>query len=221
MGQALSPWYETPMSSVCTVAVVEDHPAFNRTMGILLEHAGHRVRSFSSGEALLEEDAFLSECECVLLDIHLPGMTGLDVLTLLHDREGAPAAVVLTGASDVPTAVEAMRLGAVDFIEKPYRPTVLLEAVERARRQVERRRASRAAGRDAADRLRQLTLRQRQVLAGIVDGHSSKVIAHNLSLSVRTVEGYRAQVLAKLGARTTTAAVRVALSCPDALHEAA
>ena len=207
------------MMNGCTVAVVEDHPSLNRTMGILLEHAGHRVRCFTTGEALLEEEAFLAQCDCLLLDIQLPGMSGLDVLTLLHDRDGAPATVVLTGTGDVSTAVEAMRLGAVDFIEKPYRPTVLLEALERARRQVEIRRASRAPGRDAAARLHQLTHRQRQVLAGIVEGHSSKVIAHKLNLSARTVEAYRSQMLAKLGARSTADAVRVALSAPEAMEE--
>jgi two-component system, LuxR family, response regulator FixJ len=218
MRQVLKGEYIHSMTSVCTVAVVEDHPSLNRTMGILLEHAGHRVRSFTSGEALLEEEAFLSQCDCVLLDIQLPGMSGLDVLNLLHDRDGAPAAVVLTGTGDVPIAVEAMRLGAVDFIQKPCLPTVLLAAVEKARREAERRRTSCAPGRDAAERLGQLSHRQRQVLAGMVEGQPSKIIAHNLNLSHRTVEAYRAQMLAKLGARSTADAVRVALSAPEAMN---
>jgi two-component system response regulator FixJ len=209
------------MSTICAVAVVEDEEALSRTMAALLEHAGHEVRAYASGEALLGDDTFLTECDCVLLDINLPGMSGLDLLKLLQDRGGSPAIIVLTGAGDVPTAVEAMRLGALDFIEKPYRPTALLEGVEKAARQAEQRRAASAAGREAAARLRQLSHRQRQVLAGIVDGHSSKVIADHLNLSVRTVEAYRAQLLAKLGARTTTDAVRVALAAPDALHELA
>lgn len=209
------------MSTVCAVAVVEDEEALNRTMAALLEHAGHRVRRFSSSEALLEEADFLDECDCILLDIQLPGMSGLDLLKLLEDRDDVPAIVVLTGGGDVPTAVEAMRLGALDFIEKPYLPTALLDAVDKAARQAELRRASNAAGRAAAARLRQLSHRQRQVLAGIVDGQSSKVIADQLHLSVRTVEAYRAQLLVKLGARTTTDAVRVALAAPDALADLA
>ena len=209
------------MSTVCAVAVVEDEPALNRTMAALLEHAGHRVRPYGSGEALLEDAAFLAECDCVLLDINLPGMSGLDLLKLLQGRDDGPAVVVLTGAGDVPTAVEAMRLGALDFIEKPYLPTALLDAVAKAAQQGEQRRASSASGREAAALLRQLSHRQRQVLAGIVDGHSSKVIADKLQLSVRTVEAYRAQLLAKLGARTTTDAVRVALAAPEALDEIA
>lgn len=209
------------MSTVCAVAVVEDEEALNRTMAALLEHAGHRVRRYASGEALLEEGDFFGESDCVLLDINLPGMSGLDFLRLIQDREDAPAVVVLTGAGDVPTAVEAMRLGAVDFIEKPYLPTALLEAVEKAARHAARHRASRTAEREAAARLKQLSHRQRQVLAGMVDGQSSKIIADHLQLSVRTVEAYRAQLLAKLGARTTTDAVRVALSAPEALDELA
>jgi two-component system response regulator FixJ len=209
------------MSTVCAVAVVEDEEALNRTMAALLEYAGHCVRRFTSCEALLEDGDFLAACDCILLDIQLPGMSGLDLLKLLQDRDDVPAIVVLTGAGDVPTAVEAMRLGALDFIEKPYLPTALLDAVDKAARQAERRRASSAAGREAAARLRQLSHRQRQVLAGIVDGQSSKVIADQLHLSVRTVEAYRAQLLAKLGARTTTDAVRVALAAPDALADLA
>ena len=209
------------MSIVCAVAVVEDEEALNRTMAALLEHAGHRVRRYASGEALLSENDFLGECDCVLLDINLPGMSGLDFLRLVQDRDDAPAVVVLTGAGDVPTAVEAMRLGALDFLEKPYLPTALLDAVEKAARHAGRRRASHSAGREAAARLRQLSHRQRQVLAGLVDGRSSKIIADDLKLSVRTVEAYRAQLLAKLGARTTTDAVRVALAAPEALEEAA
>ncbi len=209
------------MSTVCAVAVVEDEEALNRTMAALLEHAGHRVRRFTSCEALLAEADFLDACDCILLDIQLPGMSGLDLLKLLQDRDDVPAIVVLTGGGDVPTAVEAMRLGALDFIEKPYLPTALLDAVDKAARQSEGRRASNAAGREAAARLRQLSHRQRQVLAGIVDGRSSKVIADQLHLSVRTVEAYRAQLLVKLGARTTTDAVRVALAAPDALADLA
>ena len=209
------------MSTVCAVAVVEDEETLNRTMAALLEHAGHRVRRYASGEALLEQDDFFGECDCALLDINLPGMSGLDLLRLIQDRDDAPSVVVLTGAGDIPTAVEAMRLGAVDFIEKPYLPTALLDAVEKAGRHASSRRASRSAEREAAARLRQLSHRQRQVLAGMVDGQSNKIIADHLQLSVRTVEAYRAQLLAKLGARTTTEAVRVALSAPDALEEIA
>ena len=209
------------MSTVCAVAVVEDEPALNRTMAALIELAGHRVRSFATGEALFEDSGFIAECDCVLLDIQLPGMSGLDVLRLLQDRDDAPAVLVLTGAGDVPIAVEAMRLGAIDFIEKPYLPTALLDAVGKATRETERRRETRRSEREAAARLRQLSHRQRQVLAGIVDGNSNKIIADNLNLSVRTVEAYRAQVLVKLGARSTTEAVRVALAAPDALEEIA
>ncbi len=204
-----------------SVAVVDDNEALNRTMSALIEHAGHRARSFTTGEALLADCDFLAECDCVLLDIQLPGMSGLDVLKLLQDFEDAPSVVVLTGAGDIPMAVEAMRLGALDFIEKPYRPSALLEVVDKAAQQSDRRRASRSQVSDAAARLRQLSHRQRQVLAGMVDGNTSKAIAGQLNLSVRTVEAYRAQLLAKLGARTTTDAVRVALAAPEWLDHIA
>ena len=204
-----------------SVAVVDDNEALNRTMSALIEHAGHRACPFTTGEDLLADRDFLATCDCVLLDIQLPGMSGLDVLKLLQDVEEAPSVVVLTGAGDIPMAVEAMRLGAADFIEKPYRPSALLDAVDKAALQTDRRRESRSQGRDAAALLRQLSHRQRQVLAGMVDGNTSKAIAGNLNLSVRTVEAYRAQLLAKLGARTTTDAVRVALAAPELLDDIA
>ena len=209
------------MTLVCSVAVVDDNEALNRNITALLAHAGHSVRSFGSGEELLGDSDLLDSCDCLLLDIQLPGMSGLDVLKRLQESDDPPAVLVLTGTGDVPIAVEAMRLGAFDFVEKPYLPTALLDAVEKVARRTARLRASRAAGRDAAARLRQLSHRQRQVLAGIVDGHSSKVIAGRLSLSVRTVEAYRAQILVKLGARTTTEAVRIALTAPGTLDDLA
>ena len=209
------------MSNQCAVAVVDDEETLNRTMAALLEHEGHRVRSYMSGEALFEDSDFLSECDCILLDVKLPGMSGLDVLKALQERGQDLSVLVLTGTGDIPMAVEAMRLGALDFIEKPYLPNALLEAVDKAGHETERRRVAGAAGREAAERLRTLSHRQRQVLAGIVGGNSNKVIADKLNLSVRTVEAYRAQVLAKLGARTTTDAVRVALAAPEAFDDLA
>ena len=209
------------MTFGCSVAVVDDNEALNRNLTALLSHVGHAVHSFASGEALLGDSDLLDECDCLLLDVQLPGMSGLDVLRSLADAGDGPAVLVLTGAGDVPTAVEAMRLGAFDFIEKPYMPDALLERVAKAGQRTAELRAARAATREAEARLRKLTPRQRQVLAGIVDGRSSKIIAHALNLSVRTVEAYRAQILVKLGARTTTDAVRVALAAPDTLEDLA
>ena len=209
------------MSLIRSVAVIEDNAALNQTMCALLAHAGHRVHSYASGEELLADDEYLDECDCLLLDIQLPGMSGLDVLRLLQARGAAPSVLVLTGAGAIRIAVEAMRLGAIDFIEKPYLPSELLDAVEKASQLADARRASGAEGREAASRLRQLSPRQRQVLAGIVDGNSNKIIAHQLNLSVRTVEAYRAQILAKLGARSTTDAVRMALAAPATLEDIA
>jgi two-component system, LuxR family, response regulator FixJ len=209
------------MTFVCSVAVVDDNEALNRNLTALLCHAGHTVHSFASGEELLDDSALLKRCDCLLLDIQLPGMSGLDVLRRLAEDDDAPAVLVLTGAGDVPMAVEAMRLGAFDFVEKPYMPDALLQGIEKAGRRTAELREARAAVREAETRLRKLTPRQRQVLAGIVDGRSSKIIAHTLNLSVRTVEAYRAQILVKLGARTTTDAVRVALAAPDSLHDLA
>ena len=209
------------MTSLCSVAVVDDNEALNRNITALLEHAGHEVRSFVSGEALLSDLDLLDGCDCLLLDIQLPGISGLDVMRRLRERGDGPAVLVLTGAADVPLAVEAMRLGAFDFIEKPYSPDALLLAVDKATQHTQQQRTARAATRQAATLLGRLTPRQRQVLAGIVQGNPNKIIAQDLNLSVRTVEAYRAQILVKLGARSTTEAVRVALAAPEALADIA
>jgi len=209
------------MTSLCSVAVVDDNEALNRNITALLEHAGHDVRSFVSGEALLADLDLLDGCDCLLLDIQLPGISGLDVMRRLRERGDGPAVLVLTGAADVPLAVEAMRLGAFDFIEKPYSPDALLLAVDKATQHTRQQRTARAATRQAATLLGRLTPRQRQVLAGIVQGNPNKIIAQDLNLSVRTVEAYRAQILVKLGARSTTEAVRVALAAPEALADIA
>jgi two-component system response regulator FixJ len=209
------------MTSHCSVAVVDDNEALNRNIAALLEHAGHDVRSFFSGEALFAELDLIDGCDCLLLDIQLPGISGLDVMRRLRERGYGPAVLVLTGAADVPLAVEAMRLGAFDFIEKPYSPDALLLAVDKAMQHTQQQRTARTATRQAAALLGRLTPRQRQVLAGIVQGNPNKIIAQDLNLSVRTVEAYRAQILVKLGARSTTEAVRVALAAPEALADIA
>ncbi len=200
-----------PAPDARVVALVDDDDGARTSTTWFLEGEGYRVLPYPSG------DAFLRACvpdqvSCVLLDLRMPGRSGLDVLRALVGRENAPPVVVLTGHADLATAVEAMKLKAADIIEKPYPPEALMAALGSALARHERSRAARAAARDARVLVDGLSERQRQVLAGIVDGKPNKIIAWQLGLSVRTVEAYRAQLFERLGARSTAEAVRIAVA---------
>lgn len=169
------------------------------------------MHSFSSGDEFLR--ARLPEgLNCVLLDMRMPGLNGLDVLRALGDQDNPPSVLMLTGHGDIPLAVEAMKLGALDFIEKPYVPKKLLEAIDSASEIYQQAREVDAGNREAVALVDSLSERQRQVLAGIVRGKANKIIAYDLGLSIRTVEAYRAQMLDKLGVRSTAEAVRIAIA---------
>jgi two-component system response regulator FixJ len=145
----------------------------------------------------------------MLLDLMMPGLNGLETLRALGGK-ALPAVIVLTGHGDIPLAVEAMKLGASDFLEKPYPTDKLLELVSA----IEQRPAT--AGDEEArlaalDKIERLTPRQREILKGLADGEQSKVTAHRLDLSVRTVEAYRGQLFSRLGVRRLADAIRIAV----------
>ncbi|MEA3045135.1 MAG: two-component system, LuxR family, response regulator FixJ [Sphingomonadales bacterium] len=193
------------------VAVVDDDEVVRLSITYLLGGAGHHVLSFASGDDFLA--ARLPEhLDCVLLDLNMPGRSGIEVLDALAGRGEAPAVVVITGQGNVALAVEAIKRGAIDFLEKPYAPTALLAAVDAGCVLRDQPRAFEIARREAEARLDVLSPRQRQVLAGIVGGRPNKIIAYQLGLSIRTVEAYRAQLLQKLGARGTAEVVRIGLA---------
>lgn len=198
------------MSRAC-IAVVDDDEAVRLSTAELLGRAGFHVALFRSGDDFLE-NADLAEISCILLDLQMPGRDGLAVLRALAARGDAPPALVLTAHGGVPAAVEAIKLGAEDFMEKPYDVDALLAKIEQAIRRPVEGRSGPAANARAAALIAGLSGRQRQVLQGIVRGQQNKVIAHELALSIRTVEAYRAQLLERLGARGTADAVRVAIA---------
>jgi two-component system response regulator FixJ len=177
----------------------------------LLQRIGHSVLTFPSGDAFLAAE-LPTDIGCVLLDIRMPGSDGLTVMRTLGQRGSTLAVIVLTGHGDIALAVEAMKLGATDFLEKPYHPENLLQAINNAFSKSSRSAESQVATSEAREKVAALSSRQRDVLKGIVKGKQSKIIAHELDLSTRTVEAYRAQLLAKLGVRGTADAVRIALA---------
>jgi two-component system response regulator FixJ len=194
--------------TISRLLLVEDDEMVRRSTESLLRRAGHEVQSFSTGEQLLETGVS-DQTDCILLDLRLPGRSGIDVLRDLQQGGASVPVVMLSAHGDIPQAVEAMKLGAVDFLEKPFRVEKLLETVMRAQHAKSAPLPSEAQ-REARSRLRRLTWRQRQVLNGMASGLSNKEIAFDMGISVRTVEAYRAQLMGRLGVKRGAEAIRLA-----------
>jgi len=196
------------MASEPTVYVVDDDEAVRDSLAALLEAEGLLVTTFPSARQLLE--ASLANASCLVADVRMPDMDGLQLLTALAARPSAPPVIVITGHGDVPMAVRAMKLGAADFIEKPFAPDALLTSVRNALRAAPG--PSQGACGQIAERLGRLTGRERDVLELLVIGRSNKGIALELGISPRTVEIHRARVMEKMQAESLSHLVRMALS---------
>jgi two-component system, LuxR family, response regulator FixJ len=193
------------------IAVVDPDEKARTAASRLCRSAGYRVLPFASGDAFLSAGP-PDHVTCIILDVSTPDRQGIEVLRRLAELATAPPVIVLTGQADIGLVVEAMKLRAIDLIEKPYLPESLLGAVGRALVLAGEIGSARQTRREAAELVERLTRRQQQVLQGIARGQPNKIIAWKLGLSVRTVESYRAQVLARLRARNTADAVRIAIA---------
>lgn len=193
------------------IYLVDDDDAVRRSAGFLLKTAGFAVESYASGVEFLKDVATL-EPGCILLDVRMPVMDGLEVQRALGERGITFPVIVLTGHGDVNVAVSAMKAGAIDFIEKPFEKAVLLAALEEGFAQIERSDRNRARAAEAATRLNVLTTREHDVLEGLVRGHPNKTIAYDLGISARTVEIHRANLMTKLNVRSLSEALRIAFA---------
>jgi two-component system response regulator FixJ len=199
------------MPSRRTLHIVDDDDVVRESAALLLEAAGYSVFTFASGVAFLETfDPLIPAC--ILLDIHMPGMDGLEVQRQLAARGVAYPVIVLTGQGDISIAVQAMKNGAFEFLEKPYLNEVLLAAVRDAFARLEDTQEDRAMTAESKLQVAKLTGREAQVMQGLLAGLPNKLIAYELDISVRTVEIYRANVMEKLDARSLSTAVRIALA---------
>ena len=194
-----------------TVLIADDDEAIRDSLQILLEAAGYRVETFASGSEFLSAARPEGEA-CLVVDVRMPGLGGLEVQErLLTEGAGLPV-VVITGHGDVPLAVRAMKAGAVDFVEKPFSEAAILGAVERAFEIGRRQPAGGIAAAEAKARIERLSGREREVLDRLVAGKPNKVIAYELSISPRTVEIHRARVMDKTGVKSRSELVVVALA---------
>jgi two-component system response regulator FixJ len=191
------------------VHVVDDDAAVRRALVRLLRSEGLEAVTYETAQAVLNAAPSLSS-GCILLDLQMPGMDGLELLARLGELGIELPVIVVTGHGDVPTAVRAMKAGAVDFIEKPIDETQLFAAIDAALAEKKFAVRERAVA-GATERLALLSPRERQVLEAIAIGRPSKLIAYDLGISVRTVEVHRAHMLDRLGVRNMAEAIRIAV----------
>ncbi len=197
-----------------SVYLVDDDPDVRDAIAFLLEAEGLEVKAFGDPRKMLEVvDA--DARGCLLLDVRMPGMDGLELHQALKKRGVAMPALFISGHGDIPLAVRAVNAGALDFIEKPFDDELLLERIARAFELDARRSASETETAEIRRRLDQLTSRERDVLEGIVDGNLNKQIADALDISVRTVELHRGRVMEKLQATNAADLVRMVLPLRD------
>jgi two-component system, LuxR family, response regulator FixJ len=191
------------------VCIIDDDDAVRDSLRFLFDSAGISARTFESAASFLAAPA--ETPACIVTDVRMPGMTGTDLLRRLKESGRRTPVIIITGHGDIALAVEAMKLGAVDFIEKPFTDEVLLAAVRAALRQRATREEVDAERATVAERLATLSARERQVLEGLVSGNPNKTIAHDLGISPRTVEVYRANLMTKMQATSLSDLVRMAL----------
>lgn len=193
------------------VHVIDDDDAMRESLAFLFKSAKVKVATYESADAFL---ARLQDVKdgCVVTDVRMPGMSGIDLLKRLRELKNPIPVIVITGHGDVPLAVEAMKSGASDFLEKPFDDDILLSAVRTALSDEAADQEDHALRAAVMQRLESLSARERQVLEGLVAGNPNKTIAYDLGISPRTIEIYRANVMTKMEASSLSELVRMALT---------
>jgi two-component system response regulator FixJ len=193
-----------------TVHIVDDEEPVRKSLAFMLTMSGFGVRVHESATAFAQFAPGAREAVLVS-DLRMPDMSGVDLIRFVATLPVRIPSILITGHGDVPMAVEAMKAGAVDFIEKPFEDTLLIEAIRRAADQLASGRATCDPSEDIRERLLSLSDRERQVLHAVVAGLPNKAIAYDLDISPRTVEVHRSNVMAKMKARSLPELVRMAL----------
>ena len=199
------------MSDRKLVHIVDDEEAIRRSASFMLKTSGYAVETWANGALFLKEIRHVPE-GCVLLDVRMPEMDGLEVQQAMLERGVTMPVIVLTGHADVSIAVRAMKAGAVDFLEKPFEKAVLIASSEAAFARMAAADGAAARAAEAEVVLGILTPREREVLEGLAQGLPNKTIAYDLGISPRTVEVHRANLMAKLDVRSLSDALRLAFA---------
>ncbi len=195
-----------------SIYIIDDDDAVRASLHSLLSvRSDLLIRGFRSGDRFLEEHDDLDP-GVLMLDFHMPGATGLDVLEAIRDDGDKFVSIILTGQGNVALAVQAMKTGALDFLEKPYEAEQLLETVDTAFSRLEADSAEASRAETARAQIDALSPRERDVLRGLIEGRSNKIIAFELGISPRTVEVYRSNLMDKLNVRSLSEALRIAFA---------
>jgi len=202
------------MTIEATVYLVEDDEAVRDSLQMVLESVGHQVVSYSRADTFLE-DYTTEMAGCMVLDIRMPGMNGMELQRQLNSRNSILPIIFVTGHGDVPMAVDAMQRGAVDFVQKPYREEELLGKIQQAIAADAENRADLEEKHKIRAKLADLTPRESQVMELMIEGKANKVIAYDLDISQRTVEIHRARVMEKMGVRSLAHLVRMVMAAED------
>jgi len=198
------------MNTEPTIFVVDDDQAMRNSLKWLIESIAMKVRTYSSADEFLNS-FYPGRAGCLLLDVRMPGMSGLDLQAHLEREECRLPVIIITGHGDVEMAVKAMKAGAVDFIEKPFHDEDLLSSIRKALDFDEKRRSLQSQRAQIAARLAELTPREHEVMDMVTEGHANKEIAAALGVSAKTVEAHRARVMDKMRASSLAELVRMAL----------
>ena len=200
------------------IFVVDDDPAVRETLSVVLSAGGYEVICFADGAALLAV-ARTRTPSCILLDVHIPGKSGLDILKELHGEDYPAPIFMISGQGDIAMAVTAIKSGALDFIEKPFRGSEIVGRLEEAIGAYERRRSENTASKIESLHFpgrEPLTRREREVLAQFSSGASNKEAGRQLGISPRTIEDHRANIMKKLGARNAADLIRIVMTASRA-----
>lgn len=196
------------MANEPIVYVVDDDENARHSLEFLLDCTGIRVRSFPSADAFLASSPPWQDA-CVVTDVRMPGMSGVELVEEAKRRGMDVPIIVMTGHADVPLAIQAMKAGVADFIEKPFDDEVILAAIRGALAQHADKQHSHAERATVLERMKSLSGREREVMDGLVAGQANKAIAYDLGISARTVEVYRANVMMKMQAKSLSELVRM------------
>lgn len=197
----------------CKVYIIDDSKEVRDALKLLMSSIGLDVFEYQSADVFLREVKDVSKLEgCILLDIRMPGMSGLDLLDQLHDIKCSPPVIILTGHGDIPMAVKAVQAGAINFIEKPFNEQELLDNVHRAFKLDSIKRGKNLTLQTLQKKLDSLTPREEQVLRAVTDGKRNKVIAAQLNISQSTVEAHRAKVMEKMDAQSLSGLMRMVIN---------
>lgn len=197
-----------------TVYVVEDDEAVRDSLELLLKTDGKTVKTYENAAVFLK-DYSETMAGCIVLDIRMPGMDGMELQKKLNSKHSILPIIFVTGHGDVPMAVDAMKEGAVDFIQKPYREEALLEKIEAALEQDQEQRKTLDEKQEIMRRIKSLTPREHEIMDRMIEGQANKVIAIELEISQRTVEIHRSRVMHKMGTHSLAHLVRMVLSVKD------